>query len=229
MDLGLRAARRPAPRPLRSERGGADGSGGDAVLGGGRAHHARAPAAPAVRRLPGYARIIEKHHAVVRPLSIRCLDRGAITVGPVRRRRHRAADRLREVANLFMVRAEELQRDLAVRRAIGATGPVTRLQMAEACSPRAGARWSPSCVGLPALIHAAPPGIPRLDEVAVSGTSSSFFLLAALLSAVLRCGAPRAASPDLMRLREGGRGATRAHHGRGMVWSFSRPRWLWCF
>jgi predicted permease len=119
------------------------------------------------------------------------------------------------VANLFMVRAEGRQRDLAVRRAIGAArSALIRSQMAEAIvvAGFAGAlatvlAWA----GLPVLLRFAPRDIPRLEEVHISATTLLFTLGIALVAAVA-CGlvpALRASSPDLTRLREGGRGSTR--------------------
>jgi putative ABC transport system permease protein len=163
----------------------------------------------------GYARLIGQHRAVVRPL----LDH---LLGPATRLLWVlfAAGAIvlliacANVANLFLVRAEGRQRDLAVRRAIGATrGDLVRLQMAEAVlvAGLAGTlaialAWA----SLPALLGAAPPGIPRLDEVAVGWPTLAFTALAALLVATA-CGAGpalRGAAPDLKRLRDGSRGST---------------------
>jgi predicted permease len=63
-------------------------------------------------------------------------------------------------------------------------------------------------------VRAAPAGIPRLEEVRLSGATLLFTLLVAILSA-LACGlvpAIRASAPDLARLREGGRSSTRRSH-----------------
>ena len=70
---------------------------------------------------------------------------------------------------------------------------------------------------LPIFLRAAPEGIPRLAQVGLDlPTLAAAFGL--VLIAALACGAVpamRASSPDLMRLREGGRGATgRRHWGR---------------
>jgi predicted permease len=164
---------------------------------------------------PGYARLIEKHRAVVRPLLDQLLGPAARSLWIL----FAAAGIVLliaclNVANLFMVRAEGRQRDLAVRRAIGASrSALLRLQIAEALVAAllagglaVGLAW----LSLPALLRAAPPGIPRLDEVSISAGTLLFTLLAAVLSGVACGGAAalRGASPDLSRLREGGRGST---------------------
>ncbi len=120
------------------------------------------------------------------------------------------------VANLFMVRAEGRQRDLAVRRAIGAARTeLVRLQLAESVvvAALAGAfAMLLAYVGLPAFLHAAPPGIPRVLDVRIDWMTLGFTVVTAFVAALL-CGivpAMRASAPDLTRLREGGRGATRA-------------------
>jgi putative ABC transport system permease protein len=124
------------------------------------------------------------------------------------------------VANLFMVRAEGRQRDLAVRRAIGAARTeLVRLQLAESVviAGLAGVfamvfAW----LTLPAFLRAAPPGIPRLLDVRIDWMTLAFTVVAAFVVALI-CGivpAMRASAPDLTRLREGGRGATR---GRRML------------
>jgi predicted permease len=164
----------------------------------------------------GYARIIGQHRAVVRPLEQQMFENvsGAlwVLVGA-------AAVVLviacANVANLFMVRAEGRQRDLAVRRAIGASRTqLIRSQMAESLVVAAFAgvlaallAWA----GLPVLLRAAPQDIPRLEEVRISATTLLFTAGIALL-ATLACGlvpAVRASAPDLARLRDGGRGVTR--------------------
>ena len=169
---------------------------------------------------PQYARIISQHRALVDPLKDRILGQTITTslwvllaaVGIV------LAIACANVANLFMVRAEGRQRDLAVRRAIGATRTqLVRLQMAEAflVALVAGAiAVVITTATLPLFIKAAPRGIYRLSSVHLDAwtfvTAFALVLLAALL-----CGAVpaiRASSPDLLRLREGGRGATGRHH-----------------
>jgi predicted permease len=178
------------------------------------------------RRLPErfggsarYARIIEQHRAVVRPLEDEIL--GSVSrplwvllgaVGVV------LLIACANAASLFMVRGEGRQRDLAVRRAIGAArGQLIRLQMAEAVVVAAlagGVAVALAWLSLPAFLRAAPPGIPRLDQVHLTVTTLAFTVAVAVISAIA-CGvmpALRGAAPDLSRLRDGGRGTTRGRH-----------------
>lgn len=168
---------------------------------------------------PSYAKVIQKHRAIVRPLMEQMLDGvgrplwvllGAVAIVLL--------IACANVANLFMVRAEGRHRDLAVRRALGAgRGQLIRLQMAEALivAGLAGVLAIVlAMITFPAFLRAAPPGVPRLDQVGLNGPTLLFALAAAVLSA-LACGAVpalRGASPDFQRLREGGRGSTRRHH-----------------
>src|SRR5262249_14526392 len=88
-----------------------------------------------------------------------------------------------------------------------------RLQMAEAVvAALTGGLLAVAlaAISLPLLLRAAPASIPRLDEVAL-GPRELFFALLAALSSGLAVGAAaalRGASPDLARLRDGGRGST---------------------
>ncbi|MGE0455286.1 MAG: ABC transporter permease [Vicinamibacteria bacterium] len=168
---------------------------------------------------PGYARLMGQHRAVVRPLLDELLGPAARSLWVL----FAAAAIVLliawvNVANLFLVRGETRQRDLAVRRAIGASrAQLVRLQLAEALvvALLAGAAAvALARLSLPALLRAAPPGIPRLDEVSLGAPTLVFTLLAAILSGIA-CGAVpalRGASPDLTRLREGGRGSTGRRH-----------------
>src|SRR5688572_23257042 len=172
---------------------------------------------------PSYARIIEQHRAVVDPVIDRLVGPTVNTslwvllgaVGVV------LIIACANVANLFMVRAEGRRRDLAVRHAIGASRVhLVRLQMAEAflVALPAGVLAVMLCAAtLPLFLRAAPDGIPRLSLVGLDGwTVLATFGLVVL--AGFACGmvpALTASSPDLNRLREGGRGATgRRHWGR---------------
>ena len=122
------------------------------------------------------------------------------------------------IANLFMVRAEGRHRDLAVRRAIGASrGQLVRLQMAEAVLVALVAGVLAvmlAGVTLPAFVSAAPQGIPRLSQAGLDGPTV-FAAFGLVVLTALACGAVpavRASSPNLMRLREGGRGSTGGRH-----------------
>ena len=174
---------------------------------------------------PAYSRLIEQHRAVVAPV----LDR---IVGPTARRSLWVLlgavgvvllIACANVANLFMVRAEGRTRDLAIRRAIGASrAQLVRLQMAEAIVVALAAGVLAillSKVTLPAFISAAP-RLPRLASVRLDPlTLAAAFGL--VLVAALACGtvpALRASAPDFARLREGGRGNTgRRRRGRDML------------
>ena len=174
---------------------------------------------------PTYARTIEQHRAIVDPVVERM-------VGPTARRSLLVLlgavavvllIACANVANLFMVRAEGRTRDLAIRRAIGASrAQLVRLQMAEAFVVALAAGVLAvvlSRVTLPLFISAAPP-IPRLNTARVDlPTLAAAFALVVL--AALACGtvpALRASSPNLSRLREGGRGATgHKHRGRDLL------------
>jgi putative ABC transport system permease protein len=175
---------------------------------------------------PAYARIIEQHRALVAPL----LD---VMVGPTTSRALWVLlgavsvvllIACANVANLFMVRAEGRTRDLAVRRAIGASRvQLVRLQMAEAFLVALAAGVLAivlSRVTLPLFISAAPEGIPGLGRAGLDlATVATAFGVVVLVA--LACGAVpamRASSPELTRLREGGRGATgRRRWGRDVL------------
>jgi predicted permease len=174
---------------------------------------------------PAYARTIEQHRAVVAPVLERM-------VGPTARRSLWVLlgavgvvllIACANVANLFMVRAEGRTRDLAIRRAIGASrAQLVRLQMAEAIVVALAAGVLAvilSRVTLPLFVSAAP-RLPRLAGVRLDlPTLAAAFGL--VLLAALACGtvpALRASAPDFARLREGGRGNTgRRRRGRDLL------------
>jgi predicted permease len=128
------------------------------------------------------------------------------------------------VANLFLIRAEARQKEVAVRAALGATrAALVRKQLTEAVVLAAiggGLGVGLAAVGVPALIRVAPPNIPRLAAVGIDplvivvalGTT----LVAALIFGIVpafRYTRLRA----LAALRHGGRGATvdrSRHRGR---------------
>ena len=165
---------------------------------------------------PNYARVIERHSAIVDPLLELLVGPTAVTslwvlLGAVSVVLLIACA---NVANLFLVRAEGRRRDLALRRAIGASrAQLVRLQMAEAvlvALPAGALAVVLSALTLPLFIRAAPAGIPRLGLVGINLPAlAAAFVLVVL--AALACGmvpALRASSPDLNRLREGSRGST---------------------
>jgi predicted permease len=167
---------------------------------------------------PGYARVIEQYRPVVRPFEQWVFGQLSTqlwilfgSVGLV------LLIACANVTNLFFVRSEDRARDLVVRRALGAgRARLVGSSLAEAVVIAALAgvlaaviAW----VGVPALLAAAPPGVPRLGQVGV-GTTTLLFTVAAAAVCALVCGAlpaMSASAPDLQRLRDGGRNAT----GRG--------------
>lgn len=174
---------------------------------------------------PAYARVVEQHRALVDPLLNGILGPAArrslwVLLGAV------AVVLLiacANVANLFMVRAEGRTRDLAIRRAIGASrAQLVRLQLAEALVVALAAGVLAvvlSRVTLPLFISAAP-SIPRLSgvrlDLATLGAAFAIVLLTAFACGTVP--ALRASAPDLARLREGGRGNTgRKRRGRDLL------------
>jgi predicted permease len=127
------------------------------------------------------------------------------------------------VTNLFLVRAEGRRRDLAVRRAIGASRTqLVRLQMAEAflvALPAGALAVVLSTLTLPLFLRAAPAGIPRLAhaglDLATLAVAFGLVVLVALLCGALP--ALRAAAPDLTRLRDAWRSTGRHHWGRNLL------------
>jgi predicted permease len=145
-----------------------------------------------------YARIMERHRPVVKPLREHLVGDVATplrillgTVGIV------FLIACANLANLFMVRAESRRRDLAVRRAIGAgRGGLVRSQMAEplliaAVGGACGAliAWA----GVPLLVRAAPDavaggfGSAPIPGLATAGVDVTALLFAAGISLVAAC------------------------------------------
>jgi len=166
-----------------------------------------------------YATLIRQFHAVVRPVKTEMLGSvsgalwvllAAVTIVLV--------IACANVANLILVRSEGRHRELAVRRAIGAgRADLIRVQLAESVVLALAAGVVAvvlARVTLPLALAAAPPRVPRIGTVHVDLTTVAFTAGAAIVAA-LACGlfpAIHASAPDLLRLREGGRGATRRRH-----------------
>ncbi|HSJ13583.1 MAG TPA: ABC transporter permease, partial [Longimicrobiales bacterium] len=175
---------------------------------------------------PAYARLIEQHSSVVEPALEQLVGPtvrtslwvllGAVSVVLL--------IACANVANLFLVRAEGRRRELAVRRAIGASrSNLVGLQMAEVFVVAFSAGLLAivlSKATLPIFLRAAPEGIPRLGLAGVGPTTIAA-AFALVVFTTLVCGALpawHASSPDLQRLREGGRGSTgRRSLGRDLL------------
>jgi len=119
------------------------------------------------------------------------------------------------VANLFLVRAEGRQRDIAVRVALGSgrSGLVRKLLTEALVLSVAGTALGVvvSAVALPSLLRVAPPSIPRLDQVGLDLMVVLFAAGVAMLSAFVFGLVPalRYTRPDVVGvLRHGGRGGT---------------------
>jgi predicted permease len=174
---------------------------------------------------PNYARIIERHSAVVDPLLDRMVGPAVgtslwVLLGSVSIVLLIACA---NVTNLFLVRAEGRRRDMAVRRAIGASRmQLVRLQMAEAflvALPAGILAVLISTLTLPLFLRAAPAGIPRLGQAGLDLPTLGAAFVLVVLSALM-CGAVpalRASSPDLTRLRDAWRSTGRHHWGRNLL------------
>ena len=125
------------------------------------------------------------------------------------------------VANLFLVRAEGRQREVAVRSALGASRrDIMRLFLGESMAlalTGCALGLALAALGVHALVALRPEGLPRLEEIAVNGTVVAFAVAVALLAglvvglfAALRYGRPNLASA----LKEGGRGGTAGRERR---------------
>ena len=119
------------------------------------------------------------------------------------------------VANLFLVRAESRQREMAVRTALGGSRwTVTKLYLSESfiLAVLGGAAgimlaW----LGTPTLLGLAPPELPRLNEVTMDGNVLLFALAVTALTAILFGAAPALrynVRSLLGMLRYAGRGTT---------------------
>jgi putative ABC transport system permease protein len=132
------------------------------------------------------------------------------------------------VASLFLARAEERHREIAVRAALGArTGRIVRQLLTESATLAiAGGAVGLvlAAYGVRVLVAAAPPTLPRLDAIGINLPVLLFTLAVSVLTGLLFGVAPAwyVARPDLSRaLTDGGRGgsagAGRQRFRRGLV------------
>ena len=119
------------------------------------------------------------------------------------------------VANLYLVRAEGRQREVAVRTAIGATrGEIARVFLIESVGlALVGGLLGLALAagGVRLLLALQPEGIPRIEEIGIDGAVVAFTLLVSLGVGLFIGGFAmlRYGSPDLVpTLKEGGRGGT---------------------
>jgi predicted permease len=119
------------------------------------------------------------------------------------------------VANLLLVRAERRRQENAVRVALGSSrARLVRLMLIESlvlalAGGAAGVLLA--YVGVRALVSVGPAGIPRLDEIGISGAAFAFTALVSVLAGVLFGVLPalRASATRVMAaLRDSSRGAT---------------------
>ncbi len=118
------------------------------------------------------------------------------------------------VANLLLARGAVRSGELAIRSALGAgRARIMRQLLTESIVlsiVSAVLGLGLAAVGIPALVAAAPPGVPRLEQTGLDGTVLAFTLMLSLTSAALFGLAPalRAARTDVQTvLKEGGRSA----------------------
>ena len=118
------------------------------------------------------------------------------------------------VANLFLVRAESRQRETALRGALGATraaiarGTTVESLIITIAGSMGGLALA--AVGIRAFLRFAPPGMPRLDEIAIDLRVVVFAMAIAILSGLVLGAIPALRRTDDLSpvLDEGGRTAT---------------------
>lgn len=119
------------------------------------------------------------------------------------------------VANLFLVRAESRQQELAIRTALGASrGQVARELLTEALTLAAAASilgLALAYAGAQVLVALEPSGLPRLEDITIDARVMLFTVLLSLAAGLLFGLIPIAkyANPRLANaLKEGGRGSS---------------------
>jgi putative ABC transport system permease protein len=118
------------------------------------------------------------------------------------------------VANLFLVRAEGRQQELAIRTAIGASrARIARELLGESVAlalagGALGLALASGCIRL--LVVMAPAGLPRLEEIAIHPAVLLFTLAISLLAGLLFGLIPvlRYGTPNTAALKDGGRSAS---------------------
>ncbi len=131
------------------------------------------------------------------------------------------------VANLMLVRTEARQQELAVRAALGADW---RRLAGELFSESMGLAMAGGVIGIAmaygavrALVSIAPPGLPRLDEIAIEPAVLAFAVAVSLVAGVLFGLIPvlKYITPSMVGgLREGGRGNSQSrerHRARNLL------------
>jgi putative ABC transport system permease protein len=130
------------------------------------------------------------------------------------------------VANLFLVRAEGRQSELALRSALGASrGDLARGLLGESLALGLAAGVfgvGLAAAGIQLLVWLAPSGLPRLDEIGLSPVVLVFALAISLVASLLFGLIPlmRFGTPSIAALKEGGRSASEGptrHRARNVL------------
>jgi predicted permease len=130
------------------------------------------------------------------------------------------------VANLFLVRAEGRQQELAVRAALGASrSRIARELLSESVGLAlvgGGVGLVLAAAGIGLLARLAPAGLPRIDEISLDPVVLAFTLAISVLTGLLFGLIPvmRLRAPNVAALKEGGRSASDApgrHRGRNAL------------
>ena len=176
--------------------------------------------------------------AAERPTAVRGRDRRyrACPLGSSGSRRVVLLIACANVANLFLVRAEGRQQELAMRAALGASrGRIARELLSETvllglAAGALGLAFTEAAIGL--LRRMAPARLPRVDEIGIDPMVLLFTLAISLLTGVLFGLVPivRFGALDATALKEGGRSTSDAPRGsaRATRWSSRKSRSPWC-